>query len=81
MTSDPGETPQLTNIEHHALHTLRERGPMTCTMLGEALWCSSKRPGSAPYARPAGKVLRRLLEKKLVTPIFDPERTTRWCAI
>lgn len=59
-----------TEIEVKALEVLRV--PRTCTELGECLWGiyngnkRQKRTNRQSYARPAGKIVKRLMDAKLV---------------
>jgi hypothetical protein len=50
-------------VDERAITILRAKGPVTCAQLGEYLWAHLSpsgrgRPGTAPYARAAGRVLR-----------------------
>jgi len=52
-------------VDERAVAILLASGPMTCQRLGERLWGPHApgghgRPGSAPFARAAGRVLHRL---------------------
>lgn len=58
---------QLTNIEQRAIKLLAR--PMTCTELGEALWGQMWRNPQS-YARPAGKIIRRLIAAGLVVRVY-----------
>jgi hypothetical protein len=60
--------PELTAIESRALGLLSKR-PMNCTELGEALW-STGRVNRQSYARPAGKIIQRLVRAGLVRRVF-----------
>ena len=64
------------DADDRALALLRERGPMTCSRLGELLWGErTNRPGTAPYARAAGRVLARLARAGLVRKEHDGHHT------
>lgn len=58
----------MTDADRKALAVIDEfKGePFTCVMLGERLFDSVKNPHRQAYARPAGKVLRRLKREGLV---------------
>lgn len=65
MVEEEPTTPRIAEacqlpIDERAVQLLRVWGPLTCSMLGELLWGKSDKPGTAPYARAAGRVLHRL---------------------
>lgn len=52
-----------------ALGVVRDRTFVSCTTLGESLWGSCRTcKGRQSYARPAGKLIKRLLLAGLITP-------------
>jgi hypothetical protein len=56
----------LRPTDRRALVILKKRGRMTCARLGEELWGRAMGSSSCPFARPAGRVLHRLLSLGLV---------------
>lgn len=62
----------MTEIDARALAIIVKRGPISCANLGDELWNRRRSAGncSCPYARPAGKVVKRLRELGLVEPEF-----------
>lgn len=60
---------ELTAVEQRAVAVL-SRGPTTCARLGDALW-GRRGSGncSCPWARPAGALLKRLVERGVVRRI------------
>ncbi len=58
----------MTNIEDRALDHLKQ--PRTCSALGAYLWEDYKLRFSQTYARPAGKLIRRLVSKGKVRRIY-----------
>lgn len=56
----------MSDIDNKALALLTE--PTTCTELGEELWGGVRKRQC--YARPAGKIIKRLVEAKLVERVF-----------
>jgi hypothetical protein len=75
-----GVYPTLGEADQRALAILRERGPLPCSQLGEALW-GRRGAGncSCPWARPAGRLLHRLLKLGLVHRTHDAHFTL-WSA-
>jgi hypothetical protein len=76
--NDP-EACQL-SIDERAVALLRAHGPMTCSWLGDLLWADQSpsgrgRPGTAPYARAAGRMLHRLLRAGRVCKTSDGHHT------
>lgn len=65
----------MREIERKVLALLKR--PMTCNEVGENLWGGTGRnyQCTAPYARPAGKIVRRLQKKGLIRIIIDPDKT------
>ena len=61
----------MTFLSVIALEKLAER-PLTCTELGEALWGwgGKRHVNRQSYARPAGKVIQRLVRDGLVERVF-----------
>jgi predicted transcriptional regulator len=58
----------LSPIEERAVAILiRMRGECTASTLGEELWARKHSCGPAAYARPAGRLLRRLQRRGLVS--------------
>lgn len=69
---------QPSPIERRAIKILRKRGPMTASNLGAELWGTASRKPQA-YARPAGRLLKRLRDAGLV--VRSPhEVLTMWRA-
>ena len=69
----------MTDTEQRTLRMLLKRGPLSCTEIGETLWgetCQSN-PNRQAFARPAGKVVRRLRRDGLVA-IGWAERRCVW---
>ena len=69
----------LTDQDRAALAILRKRGAMTCATLGSELWGRRTAAGGGPrsrmpqhYARPAGRIVRRLMAAGMVTRVHDP---------
>jgi hypothetical protein len=58
-------------LEERVLVYLRQHGPQTCSNLGAALWGNNHRKPQS-FARPAGKILHKLLRAGLVRKIHDP---------
>jgi hypothetical protein len=69
-------TPVLSAIEQRAVDIIKERGHVTCAQLGDALWGESGRGGNStcPWARSAGKVIKRLVECGVVQRVPDAYR-------
>lgn len=53
-------------VQSTVLALLRERGSMTANEIGERLWGGSRLWEKGRYARPAGRLLRRMERKGLV---------------
>lgn len=58
----------LSVIEARAIVVLKRCAPMRAAALGEELWGGENRPSrcTAPYARSAGRLLKRLVDRDLV---------------
>lgn len=54
----------MTDIEQRVMELLKER-PCSCTEIGEHLWCRGRKARQS-YARPAGKIIKRLIEAGIV---------------
>ncbi len=73
--------PHLTDVERRALEAIRNFGrPVSAANLGDMVWRrgpSDRRFGncSCPFARPAGKVLKRLRELGLTELVPANDRT------
>ena len=52
--------------------------PLSCTEVGERLWSKGKRKPQS-YARPAGKILRKLLKKGFVEHVLQESRAPAYC--
>ena len=65
----------LSNSDLAALKRLREVGTTTCARFGDMLWGSNRAGNcSCPWARPAGKVLRRLERAGYATRVSHTEK-------
>jgi len=62
----------MSDIEQQVL-ALLTHGPKTCTEVGSELWGTEYRNPQS-YARPAGKVLRRLAEAGKVQAVLENRR-------
>jgi len=55
-----------------ALAVVKDRTFVSCTILGEELWAKNERcKGRQSYARPAGKLIKRLLTAKMIKPALQ----------
>lgn len=68
-------SPVLSDVEQRAVAILA-RGPTTCARLGEELWGRNAAGNcSCPWARPAGALLKRLVECGVVHRVPDKHNT------
>ena len=66
----------LSDVEQRAIRILERAGQTTCARLGEALWGRTGRGNcSCPWARPAGALLKRLVERGVVRRVLTAHLT------
>lgn len=74
----------MTETETRALAIIVERGSVTCANLGGELWKDSHRGkgsgSSCPFARPAGRIVKSLIEQGLVERDFSDKHHTLYRA-
>lgn len=68
----PTSVSSMRLLESRVLELLKQRGPQSCTQIGEELFDGNR--NRQAYARPAGKVLHSLKRKGLV------EQTRQGCS-
>lgn len=63
----------LSDTEKQVIQLLSKEGPLTCSQIGEALW-GKHRKRAESYARPAGRIVRRMERRELVMRSWSPGR-------
>lgn len=62
----------MTDHDQRALAIIKQHGPLSCTVLGDHLFADSERRAKRQsWARPAGKVIARLVKAGLVHRDFN----------
>jgi len=71
-TTDSPRALPSSDLFARALAVVKDRTFVSCTILGEELWATNERcKGRQSYARPAGKLIKRLLTDKLIKPALQ----------